>query len=196
MMVILRNPSVLYHFHARKDVAALKEMQPAASPRGTGEFPRPKGRGRIEGAEGNCLRGEVCDHFHARKDVAALKGVAPRRKAHPHPEFPRPKGRGRIEGTAWCIVASIFERQFPRPKGRGRIEGRCTIRTVTGAITNFHARKDVAALKAEDYARVLGAYAPFPRPKGRGRIEGLSTTTIWSCSVSFPRPKGRGRIEG
>ncbi len=145
MMAILRNPLVLYYFHGRKDVAALKlslggvgdqQLRVFPRPKGRGRiearrrllsdpsfsrFPRPKGRGRIEAHLRLPGQGGLGGDFHGRKDVAALK---------PEPavvvpllvgEFPRPKGRGRIEASS-SPVRITWDSRFPRPKGRGRIE--------------------------------------------------------------------------
>ena len=157
-------------------------------------FPRPSGRGLIEG------------RARARH----------RRLTH---AFPRPSGRGLIEGTFGRHLVTDRP-EFPRPSGRGLIEGQGpSTRPVppTGVSPAFgpgpHRRGIDAAPELRDRA-VSPAFGPGPhRRPGAGRVRarrrgvspafgpgphrrGVSLRAIGRSPRRFPRPSGRGLIEG
>ena len=160
-------------FHDPTVVAELKGVHDghAAAVRGT--FPRPHGRGRIEG-----LFPVHFTHgtggFHDPTVVAELKVLL--------------SALQRVQATA-----------FPRPHGRGRIEG---VRHFAGARASprrFHDPTVVAELKVFRVVHCTNRSDEFPRPHGRGRIEGCCVSTVATGipgAARFPRPHGRGRIEG
>ena len=85
--------------HGRKVVASLKGGQIPRIFQWRIRYPRPKGRGLIEGHQpvpGAEQRGAG---IHGRKVVASLKGRGPAPGRHRSGGYPRPKGRGLIEGT-------------------------------------------------------------------------------------------------
>ena len=108
--------------HGRKVVASLKGWNRRQRMAAVVEYPRPKGRGLIEGARPTHHLAFPFQSIHGRKVVASLKvaGTAggPRRCRL----YPRPKGRGLIEGGRYWS-RRIWITVYPRPKGRGLIEG-------------------------------------------------------------------------
>ena len=85
-------------FHARKDVAALKADLVGVALLEVGPFPRPKGRGRIEGISPRSCGWATWAHFHARKDVAALKARCPARAAAVNADFHARKDVAALKG--------------------------------------------------------------------------------------------------
>ena len=85
-------------------------------------FPRPKGRGHIEGTIWTGDTNTATGYFHGRKVVATLKAGQHRLQELPDPDF---HGRKVVATLKAVIVArqAVLGCEFPRPKGRGHIEG-------------------------------------------------------------------------
>ena len=162
-------------FHDRKDVAALKGVvRPGPHPLRSA-FPRPKGRGRIEGGKLFRCRRCRCPDFHDRKDVAALKGGL----AGPEP----PRARN-FHDRKDVAALKVDHRSQAGHEGQDFHDRKDVAALKVGVvfgivaiIVDFHDRKDVAALKVQVCILLTGLHRVFPRPKGRGRIEGCHR--IW-----------------
>ena len=131
------------------------------------QYPRPKGRGLIEGGATGAAPRRWATRIHGQKVVASLKGAHDRRHHPPHYRYPRPKGRGLIEGSlrrllpidapgihGQKVVASLKgDRSHPRRnKGTG-IHGRKVVASLKGFVlsryhilsSGIHGRKVVAS---------------------------------------------------
>ena len=129
-IVSSRKTPFLYGIHGRKVVASLKEAG-LSDPRGVvGEYPRPKGRGLIEGGARRAPAAPPLPYPRSRyprpKGRGLIEGSPSGEGVNPAAMYPRPKGRGLIEGSVWATGRRL-PAMYPRPKGRGLIEGLMTI---------------------------------------------------------------------
>ena len=145
-----------------------------ANEEGPADYPRPDGRGPIEGSMG--VLSLTLIWCYPRPDGRGpIEGPYPAPQCQrPAPAYPRPDGRGPIEGVRfWCSCPRPWH--YPRPDGRGPIEG------VRGCTTST-------------------PRLSYPRPDGRGPIEGGPPRTppesrhsaIRDLTVAAPLKDARG----